>query len=367
MNKNNLTKSKIVRAGLMLTFIGGVSLVATPSIVHAETSQEISVKKEKADNEIEKFKKNLKKTEKKISKKTKEFEKAELEIEEVGEDIAKTEERIEKRQDIIRNRMSSYQTNETGGVNMYITAIFGSDSFTDLITRINLVGTIIDADASIVEAQTKDKDELEKNKQTLLYKRMNLEKQFQELQEAFVELETQKEEQELLSAQLGEELDDALEKEERINRLQELQRQNFEKDFVSSDLPSNVKTTKKGSKAIDEASKYLGGKYVWGGSNPKTSFDCSGYTQWSFGEAGIDIPRTAAQQYLHTDRISASELQAGDLVFFSYGKGIAHVGIYIGDGKMMNAQNSGIMVADLKGYWSKYIAGYGRVPGVEDK
>lgn len=54
-------------------------------------------------------------------------------------------------------------------------------------------------------------------------------------------------------------------------------------------------------------------------------------------------------------------------MFFSYGKGIAHVGIYIGDGKMMNAQNSGIKIARLSGYWEQYIAGFGRVPGIEDK
>lgn len=54
-------------------------------------------------------------------------------------------------------------------------------------------------------------------------------------------------------------------------------------------------------------------------------------------------------------------------MFFSYGKGIAHVGVYIGDGKMMNAQNSGIKIARLSGYWEQYIAGFGRVPGIEDK
>ena len=85
--------------------------------------------------------------------------------------------------------------------------------------------------------------------------------------------------------------------------------------------------------AIAEASKYLGRAYVWGGSNPTTGFDCSGLTQWSFKQAGVSLPRTAAQQYLATTKVSASEARAGDLVFFSYGSGIAHVGIYLGGGK----------------------------------
>lgn len=112
-------------------------------------------------------------------------------------------------------------------------------------------------------------------------------------------------------------------------------------------------------KVIAEASKYLGTSYVWGGSTPTSGFDCSGLTQWSFKQAGINIPRTAAQQYLSAEKIEASSAKAGDLVFFSYSKGIAHVGIYLGDGRMLDSQNNGVVVESLE-WWNKYLVGYGR-------
>ncbi|MBQ0138705.1 MAG: C40 family peptidase [Kurthia sp.] len=110
---------------------------------------------------------------------------------------------------------------------------------------------------------------------------------------------------------------------------------------------------------IAEASKYLGTSYVWGGSTPSSGFDCSGLTQWSFKKAGVSIPRTAAQQYLAADKIDASEAKSGDLVFFSYGKGVAHVGIYLGDGRMLDSQNNGVVIESLD-WWNKYLVGYGR-------
>lgn len=115
---------------------------------------------------------------------------------------------------------------------------------------------------------------------------------------------------------------------------------------------------------IAEASKYLGTSYVWGGSTPSTGFDCSGLTSWAFKQNNVSIPRTAAQQYAASTKISASEAKAGDLVFFSYGKGIAHVGIYLGDGRMLNAQNRGVTIDKLAGHWSNYLVGYGRFAGV---
>lgn len=143
-------------------------------------------------------------------------------------------------------------------------------------------------------------------------------------------------------------------------------------DVVTSDTntsadqaeTTSVAGSPKAQAIIAEASKYLGRKYVWGGSTPSTGFDCSGLTSWSFKQNGITIPRTAAQQYAASTKISADEAKAGDLVFFSYGKGVAHVGIYLGDGRMINAQNSGLKIAPLAGYWSKYLVGYGRFAGV---
>ncbi|MFD3260708.1 lysozyme family protein [Paenibacillus lentus] len=116
---------------------------------------------------------------------------------------------------------------------------------------------------------------------------------------------------------------------------------------------------------MDEALKYEGWKYVYGGASPTTSFDCSGLTQWTYGKAGINLPRTASQQYEATQHIPLSEAQAGDLVFFhsTYNAGsyITHVGIYLGDNRMFHAGDP-IGYADLtSSYWQQHLVGAGRI------
>ncbi|MBW8349713.1 bifunctional lysozyme/C40 family peptidase [Bacillus sp. IITD106] len=116
---------------------------------------------------------------------------------------------------------------------------------------------------------------------------------------------------------------------------------------------------------MDEALKYEGYPYVFGGSNPSTSFDCSGLTQWSYRKAEINLPRTAQQQYDATEHITLSEAKPGDLVFFhsTYNAGtyVTHVGIYVGNNQMYNAGDP-IGYADLtSSYWQKHLIGAGRI------
>lgn len=108
-----------------------------------------------------------------------------------------------------------------------------------------------------------------------------------------------------------------------------------------------------------------GWRYVYGGASPTTSFDCSGLTQWTYGKVGINLPRTAQQQYDVTQHIPLSEAQAGDLVFFhsTYNAGsyITHVGIYLGNNRMFHAGDP-IGYADLTSpYWQQHLVGAGRI------
>ncbi len=118
---------------------------------------------------------------------------------------------------------------------------------------------------------------------------------------------------------------------------------------------------------MQEALKYQGNPYVWGGSTPSTGFDCSGLTQWTYKQANIMLPRTAEEQYHASKIITQSEAVAGDLVFFSgtyAGKTITHVGIYLGNGKMYNSNDSGVEYSTItSGYWKEHLYGFGRVLG----
>ena len=118
------------------------------------------------------------------------------------------------------------------------------------------------------------------------------------------------------------------------------------------------------SKIVATAKQYIGVPYVWGGSSP-SGFDCSGFTQYVFNKHGIALPRTTDQQYKVGSYVSRSNLKAGDLVFLqnTYREGISHVGIYIGDGKMIHASSSkGIVISDLSSsYYTKHYYGARRV------
>ena len=116
---------------------------------------------------------------------------------------------------------------------------------------------------------------------------------------------------------------------------------------------------------MNEALKYQGWEYVYGGASPTTSFDCSGLTQWCYGVAGITLPRTAQAQYDVTRHIPFGDAQPGDLVFFqgtyNCGDYITHVGIYVGDNRMYHAGNP-IGFADLtSAYWQAHLVCAGRV------
>ena len=124
------------------------------------------------------------------------------------------------------------------------------------------------------------------------------------------------------------------------------------------------------SDVVALAYQQLGMPYVWGGASPQTSFDCSGLVQWVYGQVGVRLPRTAQQQYNATTRISPEELQPGDTVYFrntyySPGEPITHVGIYVGNGRMINAPTTGDVVREMPifgdPYWSAHYAGAGRV------
>ncbi len=122
-------------------------------------------------------------------------------------------------------------------------------------------------------------------------------------------------------------------------------------------------------KLFAEAKKYLGYSYTWGGSSPKTSFDCSGYISWVVNHSGIGISigRTNSKNiYNMCEKLDASELAPGDLVFFKNTyptKGVSHVGIYIGGGRMIHCGERGVRYADITdSYWRSHLYAYGRLP-----
>jgi hypothetical protein len=118
-----------------------------------------------------------------------------------------------------------------------------------------------------------------------------------------------------------------------------------------------------GDTVTDIALDYIGVPYVWGGTSP-SGFDCSGFTSYTYKQAGITLPRTASDQYTKGQAVSKSNLVEGDLVFFStYKAGASHVGIYLGDNKFVHASSSaGVRVSSLtESYYTRTYIGSKRI------
>lgn len=116
---------------------------------------------------------------------------------------------------------------------------------------------------------------------------------------------------------------------------------------------------------ITEAEKYLGYPYVWGGSSPSTSFDCSGFVCWVYTHSGVhNLPRTTANGILgQCARVSRADARPGDLIFFqgTYStSGASHVGIYVGDGMMVHCGNPISYASIDTPYWRQHFLTFGR-------
>lgn len=111
---------------------------------------------------------------------------------------------------------------------------------------------------------------------------------------------------------------------------------------------ASEKTTKVSSGAsasgqaiVNEAKKYIGTRYVYGGNSPSTGFDCSGLVQYVCRKVGVSVSRSSSAQYGNGVAVSRNNLQPGDLIFFSKGSGISHVVIYAGNGQVIHSPRPG--------------------------
>lgn len=137
-------------------------------------------------------------------------------------------------------------------------------------------------------------------------------------------------------------------------------------DYTDYDIPPEAMADETFAAMITEAEKYLGYPYIWGGSSPATSFDCSGFVCWVINHSGWNVGRLSAQGLLNIcARVSGSNVRPGDLVFFqgTYDTtGASHVGIYVGNGMMIHCGNP-ISYANIQtNYWQSHFLAYGRLP-----
>lgn len=139
-------------------------------------------------------------------------------------------------------------------------------------------------------------------------------------------------------------------------------------EYTDYEIPPEALSDERFAAMIAEAEKYLGYPYVWGGSSPSTSFDCSGFVCWVINHSGVgSVGRTTAQGiFNYTTPIAPGEAKPGDIIFFTgtydSGSAVSHVGIYAGNGMMIHCGNPISYASVNTPYWQSHFYSYGRLP-----
>lgn len=382
---------------LSMTLILGFGSVLSLSSINAQADELTSIQEQRlgiqseisktseelfqVQNELAKLSEQVKRVEQAImdnknmiirtEEKVQSFEK---EIEGLQQEITVTKERIDKRNGILKNRAMSLQA--SGGKAKYIDVILGSSSFSDFVGRIGAVATMVEADQDLVKQYKEDQKEIEQKQMALEEKLTGLKRIKTELEGMQAQIIEQKEQNDALKEELKlrelEKLSDKAdlqEKEDELSSKEEKLTQTFLFNSFSrtENLDELIPITS--NEAINvvlhSGEKYIGNSvYVFGGGRnaydvANGRFDCSGFVAWAFAQAGIKVGA-------HTDilkntgtRVTISEAQPGDLIFFDTYKIDGHVGIYLGGGKFIGSQSStGIAIADMtSGYYQKKFNG----------
>ena len=259
--------------------------------------------------------------------------------------IARSEDEVHDIEQRMRVRQSNAIDLATelykGGRTVQLEGILAADSLADLDARVAYLETSTSAQARVFERLAVDRQELDKKIQ-------ELDRQQQEALEAQrvvdglrVQIEAKIASQEDEVSRLRSQIEAAERRAAEAAR-RAAARSVASTAIVSSTVAHPEPASNRGAQAaVDAALSQLGKPYQWGASGPD-SYDCSGLTMWAWAHGGVSLPHNSGAQYAATARVDRDDLEPGDLLFF--GSPIHHVGMYIGNGQMVEAPYSGAQV-----------------------
>lgn len=256
--------------------------------------------------------------------------------------ISNLEKDITTKQEKMRERLYVMQTYYNS--NSFIDFLFGASDFTDFFSRLNSINDITSYEKDLVDELTSQKKELDKQKATLIDAKAALQSEKESaaaLQEKLIAL--QKEQEKELAAEQKELKETTKAQKEIDDALTEMANSIPKSDSGGTVIKGSTGDAETGYKIAQYAVSKVGSPYHWGATGPNM-FDCSGLVYWAHSQAGIGGGRSTADGYAHSGKaISASELQAGDIVAFkrSGSSTYHHVGIYIGNGIVVHASGEG--------------------------
>ena len=314
-----------------------------------EFNKYLSKKNANLKKEIKQDQKNLANTKDdiqevsaKIEKLNANIAKKEKEINYISSSIQRVKKNIKKKEKLMQDRLYAMQTYYNS--NSFVDFIFGATSFTDFFSRLNSINDITAYEKELVNELTDQKKELNQEKKTLVNAKAALDSQktsAKSLQKRLVALK-KKTEQEIASNQ-AQSKKITKEQKEIDSALKEMEAIFAQKDSGGGAVQGNQGNAKVGYNVANLAISKIGSPYYWGASGPGM-FDCSGLVYWAHKSAGVSISRVTADSYARSGKgISASQLQAGDIVAFrrSGSSRYHHIAIYIGNGTVVHASGEG--------------------------
>lgn len=307
----------------------------------------ISISNEIKDKESQKkeLEKSILATNEDLSKLQTQLDELQVKIDTVISELDEAQKKEDAKKEVFFKRLIVMY--EKGNV-AYIEAFLASNDIMEMTKRTEYIRQISENDRRIFNEFAEAKAEVEGRKK--------------ELDDVSAEYNAQKEEYDLQINEASEEI-------ETIDR-EIKQKKDALKNLKSEKNEIEKKLYKKtfAGRVFAEGEKYLGFPYVWGGSTPETSFDCSGFVCWTYTHSGVyNLPRTTAQGiYDQCKKISESEARPGDLIFFkgtyyAPNEPVTHIGIYAGDGKMLHCGNPIQYTSTQTAYWKSHFYAYGRL------
>ncbi|WP_416828395.1 NlpC/P60 family protein [Ectobacillus polymachus] len=370
-------------AGLMVFSTAGLKVYAEPSAsdiqatLHTQEQQSADLQKQMDDlkKTVEDLQNSIQDNEKKLTDTKNNITDTEKQIQDLTIKINQLEDIIQKREVIIKNRLKAMQEQPTS--NMVTDVIVNAKSFADLMDRISNVNLVLQSDKDLFDAQQRDQDQVKAQREELVKKNDQLRAYMADLEKTNQQLSDERSKKQ----QAWDDLNSKFEKlvndiSSSKTQLSDAQKASFEKSSLflqrTSEDPTPQPTPSKSagsngsngsnSGVVGKAMQYIGVPYVWGGKSP-SGFDCSGFVSYVLG-GGY---QTADGFWHSVSHIDKGSLQPGDLVFLQKtyppcGPGFAsHIGIYIGNGQMVHAGDSGVQVSSINSGWvHDHELGYGR-------
>lgn len=346
--------SRTVMFTVALALVTQVSVIAAPVSNQSQTQQsqleenknslkeaqdkreELELSIEKLDNQIEEYMMKMEENKKSIVS-------TENDISKYKKEILRVEEEVNAQQEVLDQRVRSMYIN---GQSDYLKIILESESFSDLITKVETIRKIISIDKKVIS-------DLEEKKTEVENKKVSLEKKYDDLLALKTENESKltslnsdiasqktliqeaKVQERLFASKVDESQDLVNETIVQVNKIRS------EAPRVTASRGTTSSASVSSNNIIAYASNFLGTPYLWGGTSPSTGFDCSGFTQYVYAHFGISLGRTTYDQINDGYGVSRSDLQAGDLVFFGDGGNPTHMGIYVGNNTYIHSPRTG--------------------------